>query len=39
MCVKVTCPKCGKYTYVGCGKHVEEVLKNVPESERCKCDK
>jgi len=38
MCQRVDCPKCGRPTYVGCGKHIEQVLGNVPEAARCKCD-
>jgi hypothetical protein len=37
MCQRVTCPSCGKPTYAGCGMHVEQVLGNVPKSERCRC--
>lgn len=37
MCQRVTCQRCGKPTYVGCGKHVEQVLGNVPRDKRCKC--
>ena len=38
MCVRVTCPRCSKPTYAGCGAHVEAVLRNVPKSERCRCN-
>jgi GTP cyclohydrolase II len=37
MCQRVTCPSCGKPTYAGCGMHVEQVLGDVPKSERCRC--
>ncbi len=37
MCTRVTCPSCGKPSYVGCGRHVEQVLGNVPAEKRCKC--
>ncbi len=37
MCQRVTCRKCGKPTYAGCGQHVEQVLGNVPPAERCRC--
>ena len=37
MCQRVDCPKCGRPTYAGCGKHIEQVLGNVPEAARCKC--
>jgi hypothetical protein len=35
MCKKVRCDVCKKYTYEGCGRHVEEVLKDIPKEERC----
>jgi hypothetical protein len=37
MCQRVQCPKCGKPTWVGCGKHVEDVLRDVPVNQRCQC--
>ncbi|SDN03960.1 hypothetical protein SAMN04489726_4595 [Allokutzneria albata] len=37
MCQRVTCSKCGKPTYRGCGNHVEQVLGDVPRAERCSC--
>lgn len=37
MCMRVTCPKCGKATFAGCGMHVEQVLGNVPPAQRCRC--
>ena len=27
------------FGFVGCGNHVEQVLKDVPPEERCKCPK
>ena len=35
MCRRVTCRKCGKATWAGCGQHVEEALRGVPRSDRC----
>jgi len=35
MCRVVTCKKCNKPTWAGCGAHVEQVLGHVPKSERC----
>lgn len=35
--MKVDCAKCEKPTWKGCGKHIEQALKDVPEDERCKC--
>ncbi|NIJ12411.1 hypothetical protein FHU38_002755 [Saccharomonospora amisosensis] len=37
MCRRVTCPKCGKPTFAGCGQHVEQVLGDVPVAQRCSC--
>jgi hypothetical protein len=37
MCSRVTCAQCGKPSFVGCGRHVEEVLGDVPLEERCRC--
>ena len=37
MCQRVTCPACRKPTFVGCGRHVEQVLGDVPPEGRCKC--
>lgn len=35
--MRVICSSCGRPTYRGCGQHVDEVLGDVPESERCSC--
>lgn len=35
MCSPVTCRKCGKTTWAGCGLHVDQVMRNVPKSDRC----
>ena len=37
MCRAVTCKKCGKASWKGCGAHVEQVLGDVPKDERCRC--
>lgn len=37
MCVRITCADCGKPSFAGCGRHVEQVLRDVPEAERCRC--
>jgi hypothetical protein len=37
MCQRVKCNSCGKPTYAGCGRHVEQVLGDVPPENRCKC--
>lgn len=35
MCRRITCETCEKPTYVGCGDHIEQVLGDVPEADRC----
>jgi hypothetical protein len=37
MCQRIQCPVCQKPTFVGCGRHVEQVLGDVPQAERCRC--
>lgn len=37
MCMPMTCNACKKASWTGCGAHVEQVLGNVPQDERCKC--
>ena len=37
MCRRVECEACGKPSFAGCGRHVEEVLGDVREEDRCKC--
>lgn len=39
MCRKVRCSKCKKYTWAGCGRHIEEALKDVPMKQRCQCSR
>ncbi len=35
MCRAVTCRKCGKPTWAGCGQHVDQVMRGIPRSQRC----
>lgn len=37
MCQRVQCEKCGKAGWVGCGLHVDEVMRGVPPEGRCTC--
>lgn len=37
MCRPVTCKKCQKTTWAGCGKHVESVKAQVPAGQWCNC--
>jgi len=39
MCQPATCRTCKKATYRGCGRHVDQVLAGVPQSQRCACDR
>jgi hypothetical protein len=38
MCYRIVCLKCNKPTYRGCGRHIEDVLGDVPVEERCQCN-
>jgi hypothetical protein len=35
MCRQITCRKCGKATWAGCGQHIDEVMRGIPKGERC----
>ncbi|WP_181445428.1 hypothetical protein [Flexivirga caeni] len=35
MCRPVTCKTCGKTTWAGCGRHVDQVMDRVPRADRC----
>lgn len=37
MCHRVKCSRCGKATWGGCGRHVEQALAGVPPEQRCTC--
>jgi hypothetical protein len=37
MCQRVTCGQCGKPSFAGCGRHIEQVLGDVPPERRCRC--
>ena len=37
MCYPVSCRACGKTSWDGCGQHIDEVMTNVPEAQRCTC--
>lgn len=37
MCRAVTCKKCGKSSWKGCGAHFEQLLGDVPTDQRCQC--
>jgi hypothetical protein len=35
MCRRITCRRCGKAGWAGCGLHVNQVMAGVPRSEQC----
>ncbi len=35
MCRATTCRTCGKTTWAGCGQHVDQVMRAVPDAQRC----
>lgn len=37
MCQRIQCSSCRKPTYAGCGRHIEQVLGDVPAEARCHC--
>ena len=38
MCQKIKCSSCSKWTWTGCGKHIQSALKNIPDYDLCKCN-
>ncbi|KAF9473804.1 hypothetical protein BDN70DRAFT_816724 [Pholiota conissans] len=36
-CRQVKCETCGKITWAGCGQHVEAVMAEVKEEDKCTC--
>jgi hypothetical protein len=37
MCRRIRCEQCQKPTFAGCGKHIDQVLKDVAPEARCHC--
>jgi hypothetical protein len=37
MCHQVTCRNCGKASWAGCGRHVQQVMAGIPDEDRCAC--
>ncbi|WP_167853928.1 hypothetical protein [Acidipropionibacterium timonense] len=35
MCHRITCPLCGRPSWEGCGRHVEDALAGVARADRC----
>ncbi|KIM59420.1 hypothetical protein SCLCIDRAFT_1217768 [Scleroderma citrinum Foug A] len=38
-CYAVKCENCGKTTWKGCGRHIDSVMQDVKEEDRCECPK
>jgi len=39
MCSPVTCSACKKFTWSGCGEHIEQALAGIPADQLCTCDR
>ncbi|CAO3588095.1 unnamed protein product [Absidia cylindrospora] len=39
MCRRITCNKCEKFTWTGCGLHIQSALAGLTEEEKCQCNK
>lgn len=39
MCSPATCRACGKTTWSGCGRHVDQVMSRVPDARQCTCSR
>ncbi|KAL8471980.1 hypothetical protein ACS0TY_029280 [Phlomoides rotata] len=37
MCFRVDCKECGKYSWVGCGKHLTTIYANIEKGKHCMC--
>ncbi|HKP59336.1 MAG TPA: hypothetical protein VJV78_21580 [Polyangiales bacterium] len=37
LCRRIRCEQCQKPTYAGRGKHVEQVLRDIAQADRCQC--
>jgi hypothetical protein len=38
MCQRITCEVCKKFTWTGCGEHVEQALAGLTEDQICQCN-
>ena len=38
MCSPVTCATCKKFTWSGCGEHIEQALAGIPVDQLCVCE-
>jgi hypothetical protein len=39
MCSPARCRTCGLTTWSGCGAHVDQVMRRIPEAQRCGCER
>jgi hypothetical protein len=39
MCSRTTCRDCGLASWSGCGAHVDQVMRGIPQDQRCTCDR
>ncbi|KAI8579392.1 hypothetical protein K450DRAFT_241914 [Umbelopsis ramanniana AG] len=37
MCMRVTCKDCNKYTWAGCGRHIDQALAGLSKDQICTC--
>lgn len=38
MCQRITCIVCKKFTWTGCGEHIEQALAGLTEDQICQCN-
>ena len=39
MCYPEKCRKCGRTGWAGCGQHADDVMRALPVSQRCTCER
>ena len=39
MCYPEKCARCGKTGWAGCGQHVDDVMRSIPQAQRCACER
>jgi hypothetical protein len=37
MCRRIRCKTCKKWTWAGCGQHIEQALAGIKPEDRCQC--
>ncbi len=38
MCSPISCARCQKVTWTGCGEHIEQALAGFSQEQICACD-